>query len=281
MTVTQKPAALAQPRRRLLWPAATSAGPLPAEGTAAAAGSSAAPDVAVSAPQAAIPGTEHCRRTARKATPRAGRCSDNSVSIAAATECQPRHQENTVSHENAATGLRRMPGQAGHASVQQGPSAAGTTSASGHHQTPTFDLRAALCRDASRQAMSNAARPDQHAQQAAPGSTLHAARGAPWGVAQQARTQVDAQRQGFAQQAVAGQPGMPIQAGASSVPLPAQQQGQSVPAKRAAGLGLEPPAKRAKRSDGSLLGIANCIIRDFARRRLGATASSMPVCFIS
>ena len=279
MTVTQKPAALAQPRRRLLWPAATSAG---AEGTAAAAGSSAAPNVAASAPQAASPGTEHCRRTARKANPHAGSCSADSASVMAATDCQPRHQENAISRENAAPGLRHMPGQAGHASLQQGPSAAGTTSASGHHQTPTFDLRAALRRDASGQAMSNAARPDQHAQLAAPGSTLHAARGVPLGVAQQqVRTHVDAQRQGSAQQAVAGQPGAPVQAGASSAPLPAQEQGQSVPAKRAAGPGLEPPAKRAKRGDGSLLGIANCIIRDFARRRLGATASPMPVCLIS
>ena len=283
MTVTQKPAALAQPRRRLLWPTATSAGAPPAEGTAAAAGSSAAPIVAVLAPQAASPGTVPRRRTARKATPHAGSCSAGSASAMAAAERQPSHPENAASHESAVPGLRSMPGQAGHASSQQGPTAARTMSASGHCQTPTFDLRAALRRDASAHATSSAARPNQHAQQAAPGSALHAARGVPLGRAQQVRTQVDTQRQGSAQQAIAGQGGAPIQAVASSATLPSQKQGQSVPGKRAAGPGPEPPAKRAKRSDGSLLGIANSIIRDFARRRLGATASSetMQVCLIS
>jgi hypothetical protein len=273
MTVIQKPAALAQPRRRLLWPAATSAEAPPAE-------RSAVPVVAVSAPQAASPCTEPLRRTARKATPHAGSFGAASASAAAATECQPLHQESAVDRDNAIAGLRCMLGQTGHAISKQSSGAAGSVSAGGHCHTPSFDLAAALRHDTSAHTTSLAAQPNQHAELAPLGSAPCAAGGPPSGVRLQMREHADAQRKSSAQQAIAGHGRAPFGAGPNSAFPPAQTIMQSVPAKRAAALGPEPLAKHARRSDGSLLGIANSIITEFARRRLRAMAAPkpMPVC---
>lgn len=135
-------------------------------------------------------------------------------------------------------------------------------SASGQQQQPApFDLSAAMRGRQSGQAPSTVASPDQ-ARQA--GHSIP-----PPAVA--ARTVPEAQTQRPAHQASAGHALAPAQAmGRSELP----QQTFGLLGKRAAEPGHEPPAKRAKRSDGSLLGLANMVIRDFARRRLGGAAGN-------
>ena len=120
-----------------------------------------------------------------------------------------------------------------------------------------FDLAAALQDRQSAQAPSALAPPDQvrQARRSIPPPAV-AARAAP-----------EAQTQRVAQQASAGE-ALAQATGRCELPM----QAPGLLGKRAAEPGSGPPAKRTKRADGSLLGLANMVIRDFARRRLRGTA---------
>ena len=158
------------------------------------------------------------------------------------------------------------------AAFAQEPSVAGTKAGKIHQHTASFDQAAASHSTLPCQTPSASARPDQ-AKQAAHSYAMPASASAPSTVAATAamRTQTEAQRQGLAQGVGLGRLGTPGQAAGRSE-TPGQVPG--ILGKRAAEPSTSPPAKRTKQSSGSLLGIANMVIRDFARRRLGGAAGT-------
>ena len=211
------------------------------------------------------------RRTARKGT---GACAGSNtaaafpVPAASHSGAPSAHQQMPTGSVIQDQGRPSTPEQARAAPPAQrlGPAV------SGQQQQPApFNLSAALRGRQSAQAHDQSARPDQ-AQPSLPSISVAAGKRSPQNTdLPAAATQPLPEAQTHR---TAGQPS------GSLGMAPSQPAGRSGPpgqmpgllGKRAVKPGSEPPAKRAKRSDGSLLGLANMVIRDFARRRLGSAS---------
>ena len=212
------------------------------------------------------------RRTARKKTgtiagSKAAAATPASASLTPAASAH-QHTLRGSAIPSIASMTEQLPGRLS----AQRPGTGDTVPESRQQQPVPFDLMAALQGREFGQAADSSARPAQ-AQQASHSVSAPADRRTSPSAAlpaQAARQAPEAHRHKLTQQTRASHAVAPHQAAGISM-MPGQTPG--VLGKRAAEPGSEPPAKRAKRSDGSLLGIANMVIRDFARRRLGSAST--------
>ena len=201
------------------------------------------------------------RRTARKRTG-ASAGSDTStaspVLAASPSAALSAHQQRQTSDVTQGKGRPTVLELPQGAPPAQGPS----PSVSGQQQQPApFDLSAALRGRQSAQASDQSQHPGQAAERRTPQNSYSpavATRHVP-----EAQTHATAVQPGASHGVASGQvAGMAEAPGQAPGPL----------GKRPAEPGSGPSAKRAKRSDGSLLSLANKVIRDFARRRLGGAS---------
>ena len=190
-----------------------------------------------------------------------------------AASAQQQHQGSSVIQNQ---GLPTVPERSRYAPAAQRPGTGGATLASGQQQPAAFDLSAAMRGRQAVQAPANSAHPDLAKQNRhsipAPAerrSSHDASMPAP-PVQQQPAAQIHR----TTRQAVAAHATASAQA-TGGAELPGQTPGPL--GKRAAEPGSEPPAKRAKHSDGGLLGLAERVMRDFARERHGGAAGHLRV----
>ena len=219
------------------------------------------------------------KRTARKqtgASAGSAAAAAHPVSAAPAPPAAPAHQQNQSSSVVLGQGLLSV--QSRNAPAAQRPGTGGATSACGQQQPAPFDLSAAMRGRQPAQAPANSTRPDQ-APHSPPTVPVPTERRSP---ETSGRSAAAAQRLPGAQaHKVVGQPtsaGATVQAQAAGR---SEQSGQTSGAlgKRAMQPGSEPPAKRAKQSDGSLLSLAERVMIDIARERHGRAGGHSRVRF--